>query len=227
MLQYTVRLNHQVFAITHFDLFADNRIDKGQVGQFPVEEVRQCFEDLSEGGFLDEHPVEDSVARIGVRILFDASARIGTVGDIHREKQIIHQLFAVHFQHHVFGFMLHYGGYQSEQIIHMMAADIVFQCLGFLAGQRIYAEAYRVDEIVFLLHPVAAVADASHIYRHSLPFKKTAETLFVILGQSPVPSPVVACAAGHKPELDPGALGGIRLGGHYTVHRLAQCAVAA
>ena len=130
----TVSLKHDVLAVTDFDFPSDDGIDEGQFRQFAVEEVRHGFEHLSESGFLDEHGIEDSVLRIRFGILSYSSSGERPVADIHSEKQVIHRLFPVHGKYHMLGFMLHDGSDESEDVVDMVRADIVFEMFGFFAA---------------------------------------------------------------------------------------------
>jgi hypothetical protein len=122
-----VRLEHDMFAVTDFYLFANDRIDKRQLGEFAVKEIRQGFADLLESRFANEHAMKDTILRIRLRVLFDTSAREGSVAYIHREEQIIDRFFPIHPQHHMLRFMLNHRRDESEDIVHMMRTDIMLE----------------------------------------------------------------------------------------------------
>ena len=61
--------------------------------------------------------MKHSVRRIGLRILTNASAREGTIADIHRKEQIVHRLLSIDRQDHVLRLMLDNCGDEAEEII--------------------------------------------------------------------------------------------------------------
>ena len=117
ILQNTVRLKEDMFAITDLDLFTANRIDKRQFRQTAVIELRKCLDDLAESGFLDKHRMEDSIGRIGCGILLDAASGERSVTDVHRKEQIVHRLLSIDRQNHVLRLMLDDCGDEAEEII--------------------------------------------------------------------------------------------------------------
>ncbi len=227
VLQDTVRLDHDMLLITDLDLSADKRIDKRQFGQFAVKEVRQRFAYLLESRFLDKHTVEHAVGRIGVRVLLDTAAGERSVTDIHGEQQVVHRLFAVHGKDHMLRLMLHDGADETEDIVHMMRTDIVFERLRFLAAEGIDAETDGVDEIAVMLDAVAPIGDATDIDRMTFALEETLEALFMILGQTPEPSPVVTRTARHETDPDLRPLLRRQVGTHDAVDGFGEGAVAA
>ena len=109
ILQYTVGLDHDMFAVVDFYLLAAYRINEGQFGQTTVIQLRQRRKDLLEGRFLDEHRMEDTVLGIRIRVLLDTAAGERPVTDVHREEQVVHRLFAIYRQNHVLRLMLRDG----------------------------------------------------------------------------------------------------------------------
>ena len=201
ILQDTVGLKHDMLAIGDLYLAPYDRIDEGQFGEATVEEVRQRLEDLREGGFLDEHRVEDAVRGIGLGVLADTAARERSVTDIHREELIIDRFFAIHRQHHMLRLMLDDRADEAEDIVDVVRTDIVLERLGFLAAQRVYAETDGVDEIAVVLDVIAPIGEATDVDRMSFALEEATKRLFMVLGEVPEPSPVITRASRHEPHL--------------------------
>ena len=125
------------------------------------------------------------------------------------------------------GFMAKDSGYETEEVVDVVGADIVFEALGILAAEGIYAEADRVDEIAMLLLAVAPVGKAADVDRMRSALEEAAQGVFVLLGERPISSPVVARATRHESELDLGALFGRDIGGHDAIDYLGERTVAA
>ena len=227
IFQNTVRLKEDMFAIGDLDLFSADGIDEGQLRQAAVIELRKRLDDLAESGFLDKHRMEDSVGRIGFGVLLDAAAGERSVTDVHGEEQIVHRLLAIDRQNHVLRLMLDDCGDEAEEIMDVVGTQVVFQGLGFLATERINAKTDRVDEIAVVGNAVTPIGDATYIYRMSLALEESPERLLVVLGQGPIPRPVVAGSARHESQLDSSPLLRAYLRTHDTVHRLAERPVAA
>ena len=134
ILQYSVRLKEKMLAIGDRDLLSHERINERQVGQFAVEEIWQRLKDLAKRRFADEHTVEDPVRRVCVSILLDATTRIGSVSDVHREEPVIHRLLAIHGKHHVLRLMLHDSPDQTEDIVHVVRTEVVLKRFCFFAA---------------------------------------------------------------------------------------------
>ena len=227
VLQDTVRLDHDMFLIPYLDLFAYQRIDEGQFGQFAVEEVRQRFAHLLEGRFFDKHTMEDTVRRIGFGVLLDTAAGERSVTDIHGEEQVVDGLFAVHSQNHMLRLMLHDGTDETEDVVDMMTADIVLKGLRFLAAERIDTKTDGVDEIAVMLNAVPPISDTAYIDGMSFAFEETAEGLFKPLIQIPIAPPVVTCTAGHEAYLYLRALLRREISPHDTVDRFGERTITA
>lgn len=223
----SVRLEHDMFAVRDFDLFADEGIDERQFGQFAVKEVRQGFAHLSEGRFADKHTVEHAVLRVCVGVLFDSSAGEWSVTYIHREKEVIHRLFAVHRENHMLGLMLNDRADESEDIVDVVTADIVFEGFGFLATKRVHAETYGIDKIAVMFDIIAPIGDAAYINRMSFALEEAFEALFVFFVQIPEPSPVVTCSPRHESHLYFRALLRLKVCAHDTVDGFGQRTVTA
>ena len=99
-----------------------------------VVQFRQRRHDLLEGRFFDEHGMEDAVLRIGFGVLLDTAAGERTVTDVHGEQLAINCLLAINRQHHMLRLMLNDGTDETEEVVDMMAAQIVLERLGFLAA---------------------------------------------------------------------------------------------
>ena len=120
ILEKAIRLEHDMLAVTDFNLASDDRIDERQFRQFAVEEIGHGFEHLRERRFLDEHGVEDAVLRVRLGILANATSGERSVADIHREEPIIHGLLSVHGEDHVLRLMLHDGSDEAKEIVDMV-----------------------------------------------------------------------------------------------------------
>ena len=186
ILENTVRFDEDMLAVIDLDLFAHDRIDKRQFGQFAVIEFRQGFEHLFERRFANEHTMENAICGIGFGVLFDSSAGERSVADVHCEKQVVDRFLAVHRQDHVLALMLYDSGDETEEVVDVVGTDIVFERVGYLAAEGIDAEADGVDEIAVVGNAVSPVRDAADVDRMSFAFKETTQTLFVFLIQSPV-----------------------------------------
>ena len=207
----TVRLDKDMFAVTDLYLFAAYRINERQFGQLAVEKVRQRFENLTEGRFANEHRVEHAVLRVGIGVLTNTAAGERTVTDIHRKQQVVHRLFAIYRQDHVLRLMLDDGGDETEHIVHMVTADIIFERLGFLAAHRVHTKTDGVDEVPMMLDVIAPVGDATDIYRMSFAFEEPPQTLLMVLGQVPVPTPIVTGVSVSPQESMPSPVSAVSL----------------
>ena len=116
---------------------------------------------------------------------------------------------------------------EAEEIIDMVGTQVVFQGLGFLATERINAKTDRVDEIAMVGNAVSPIGDATDIYRMSLALEESSERLLMVLGQGPIPRPVVTGSARHESQLDSSPLLRAYLRTHDTVHRLAERPISA
>ena len=94
---------------------------------------------------------------------------------------------------------------QTEEIVDMMAAEIVLEILGFLAAERVYAKADRIDEIAMVLDVVAPIGDAADVDRMSFALEEAPQALTVVLGQVPIASPIVAVSSRVAPASGPSA----------------------
>ena len=197
----TIGFEHQVLAIGDLYLLADDRIDEGQFGQFTVEQVRQRLTYLFEGRFAHEHRMEDAVGWVGIGILSDTATREGSVTDIHREESVVHRLFAIDGKDHMLRFVLRDSPDEADDIVHMVRTDIVLEVLRFLAAERIHTETDRVDEVTVVLDVITPIGDATDIYRMTRSFEEAFEALFVVLGQSPVSTPVITRTTRHESHL--------------------------
>ena len=171
--------------------------------------------------------MEDTIRGVRFGILPNASSGEGSVTDIHRKEQVIDRLFAVHGKHHMLRFMLDDSPDEAEEVVDVVRAYVVFERLGLAAAERIDAEADRVDEIAVVLDIIAPIGDAAYVDRMSFALKETAEGLLVILGQIPIPAPIVACSARHESHLNLGLLLGRKGRTHDPVDGFGECSVAA
>ena len=187
ILENTVRLKEDMFAISDLDLFSADGIDERQLRQAAVVELRKRLDDLAESGFLDKHRVEDTIRRIGFWVLLDAAAGERSVTDVHGEEQIVHRLLTIDRQNHVLRLMLDDCSDEAEEIINMVGTQVVFQGLSFLATERINAKTDRVDEIAMVGNAVSPIGDTTDIYRMSLALEEPTQGLFMVLGQVPIP----------------------------------------
>ena len=227
VLQNTVRLDENMLAVIDLYLFAHDRIDEGEFGQFAVIEFRQGFEHLFEGRFANEHTMENAICGIGFGVLFDSSAGERSVADVHGEEQVVDCFLAVHRQDHVLALMLHDRGDETEEVVDVVRTDIVFERVGFLAAEGINAEADRVDEIAVVGNAVSPVGDAADVDRMSFALEETPQALFMVLGEEPEPTPVVSRSARHESHLDFRPLLGVEGGSHDAVDHLGEGAIAA
>ena len=202
IFQYSVRLKEDMLAVGDLYLAAYDRIDEGQFGQAAVVQFRQGFEDLPEGRFADEHRVEHAVGRISFGVLPDTSAGERSVADIHREESVIDRFLAVDGQHHMLRLMLNDSTDESEEVVDVMRADIVLERLGFLAAQRIDSETDGVDEIAVVLDVITPIGEATDVDRMSFALEEAAKGFLMVLGQVPVPRPVVTRSPRHESDLD-------------------------
>ena len=227
MAEDAVGLNHEVFTVAYFDLTAHDRIDKRQFGESSIEETGQGLEDLTEGRPLDEHTMEDAVLGIGLRVLLDTTTGVRAVGDIHGEEQVVDHFPAIYAQDDMFGLMAKDGSYEAEEVVDVVGADIVFETLGILAAEGIYAKANRVDEVAVLLLAVAHVGEAADVDRMRLALEEAAERLLELASETPIASKVVARATRHESELYLGALFGRDIGRHDAIDYLGERTIAA
>jgi len=227
VLQDAIGLEEYMLAVVDLYLVSRNGIDEGQLGQSSVEEARQGLHYLSEGRPADEHRMEHAVCRVGLGVLSYASAGERPVAYVHREEAVVHSLPSVHRQHHMLRLMLRDGGDESEEVVHVVRTYIVLERLGLLAAERIDAEADGVDEIAMMLDAVAPVGEAAYVDRMWRALEETSERVLMLLGESPVASPVVACTAWHESHLYLGPLVGGDRRSHDAVDGLAECAVTA
>ena len=222
-----VGFEENMLAVRDLDLAAHDRIDERQFGQPAVVQLGQGFEDLTESRFADEHRVENAVCRVSVRILTDTASGERSVTDVHGEEPVVHRLFAVHRQHHVLCFVLDDRPDETEEIVHVVRTDVVFECLGFFAAEGIDTETDGVDEIAVVLDVIAPIGDASYVNGMSFSLEEAAKRFFVVLGQPPVSAPVVPRAPRHQSHLDLRFLRGTKRGTHDTVDRFGESAVTA
>ena len=227
MAEDAVGLDHEVLTVAYFDLTAHDRIDKRQFGESSIEETGQGPEDLTEGRPLDEHTMEDAVLGIGLRVLLDTTTGVRAVGDIHGEEEVVDHFLAIYAQDDMFGLMAHDGGDEAEEVVDVVGADIVFETLGILAAEGIYAEADRVDEVAVLLLAVTPVGKAADVDRMRSALEEAAQGVFVLLGERPIAPPIVTRATRHESELYPGALFGRDIGRHDAIDYLGERTVAA
>lgn len=226
VLQNTIRLEEDMLAIGYLYLASYDRIDEGQFGKSAVVQFRHRFEDLPEGRFADEHRVEHAVGRVCFGVLADTAARERSVADIHREESVIDRFLAVDGQDHVLRLMLNDSTDESEEVVDVMRADIVLERLGFLAAQRIHSEPDGVDEIAVVLDVITPIGEAADVDRMSFSLKEAAKRFFVILGQVPIPSPIISRAAGHESHLYFRLLFRRKNGSHNAVNGFGERAVS-
>ena len=227
ILQYTVSLDHQVLVVNHFHLFAEDGIDERQVRQFAVEQVRQRFDHLAERRFLDKHSMEQSVGRVCLRVLFDTSSGERSITDVHGEQQIVDPFFSIHHQHHVLRFVVDDSIDEREGIIDTVTTHIVLERLGFLTAQRIDSKTDGVDEIAVMLNAISPIGQTADIDRMPFALKESAQTLFVVLGQVPIPRKIVSCSARHQSHLYLSPLLSSQIRPHDAVDGFGQGAVSA
>ncbi len=183
VLEDTVRFEEDMFAVDHLYLASHDGIDERQFGEPTIVQFGKRLEDLFEGGFLDEHRMEDAIGGVRIGILPNTAAGEGSVTDVHGEKSIVHRLFAVHVENHMLRLMLNDGADESEEVVDRMGTDIVLESFCFLAAEGVHAEADRVDEIAVMLDVIAPVGDAAYVDGMSFALEETAEGFLVILGE--------------------------------------------
>ena len=96
MTKDAIGLDHEVLTVAYFDFMAHDGIDERQFGEPSVEETGQRLEDLREGRSLDKHTMEDTILRIGLRVLLNASTGVRAISDIHGEEQVVDHFPAIY-----------------------------------------------------------------------------------------------------------------------------------
>ena len=130
-----------MFAGVYLYPFAHKRVNEIQIGQPAVEESRNGFEYLSEGGSLHEDRMENTIARVSIGVLLDTSAGERSVAYVHREEHIVHYRLPIHNQLYLLRLVHANGSEQGKKVIDMVAADVVLECGCPLAGERVNAKA--------------------------------------------------------------------------------------
>lgn len=227
IVEDAIGFEEQMFLGAQFDFLAHYGVYEGHIGEVTVIEFGNSLYDLAQSRLGDEHRLEYTVCGVRIGVLFDTSSGEGSVTDIHSVESILEQQLIVDIESHMNGFLFDESNYESEEIVDTVAADVVFELVRYLTAQRIDTKADRVDEIAMVSNVVAVVGDTSHIDGVSFAFKEAFEALFVVFGEVPISSPVVACATGHDAEVYLSALFGGDIGRHDAVECLAECTVSA
>lgn len=96
ILENAVRLEENMFAVDHLYLASHDGKDERQFGQAAIVQFGNRLDNLSEGRFLDEHGVEQTIGGIRFWVLTNTAAGERSITDVHGEESIVHRLFTVH-----------------------------------------------------------------------------------------------------------------------------------